>query len=143
MRRYNPRRIYMGRVALVVIAVICAPILTAQQPAPADTLSAFEVASIRPSDAGQRYALRFQQDASMSVTSAVVERLILMAYALHDAQLANKPKWVEEERFDIHARNPAGASAANPDMLRSATPAGGARPGRVSLGSKRLNGRAL
>ena len=79
-RRYDPRRIYMGRFALVVIAVICAPTLTAQQPAPADTSLAFEVASIRPSAAGQRYALRFQPDASMSVTSAVVERLTLMAY---------------------------------------------------------------
>jgi len=108
----------MVRISVVLVAVMCAPILIAQQPTPADTLSAFEVASIRPSAAGGRYGLRFLPDASLSATSALVERLILTAYALHNVQLANKPKWVEEEPFDIQAKSPAGASAASPEMLR-------------------------
>ena len=108
----------MTRIAVVLVAAICAPVLIAQQPAPADTSLAFEVASIRPSEAGGRYGLRFLPDASLSATSALVDRLILTAYALHDVQLANKPKWVEEERFDIQATSPAGASAATPEMLR-------------------------
>src|SRR6188474_444938 len=108
----------MARIAVALVAVICGPILIAQQPIPADTSPAFEVASIRPSTAGGRYGLRFLPDASLSATSAVVERLILMAYALHDVQLANKPKWVDEDPFDIQAKSPAGASAASPEMLR-------------------------
>ena len=108
----------MARIAVVLVVVICAPILIAQQPVPADNSSSFEVASIRPSAAGGRYGLGFLPDASLSATSAVVERLILMAYSLHSAQLANKPKWIEEDRFDIQARSPAGASAGRPEMLR-------------------------
>ena len=108
----------MARIAVVLVAVICAPILIAQEPTPADTSMAFEVASIRPSGVGGRYGLRFLPDASLSATSAVVERLIVTAYALHSVQLANKPKWVDEEPFDIQAKSPAGASAASPEMLR-------------------------
>jgi len=108
----------MARIAVVVVAVMCAPILIAQQPTPADTSSAFEVVSIRPSAAGGRYGLRFLPDASVSATSAVVERLIVTAYALHSAQLANKPKWIDEEPFDIQAKSPAGASAASSEMIR-------------------------
>ena len=108
----------MTRIAVVLVAVMCAPILIAQQPIPADTSLAFEVASIRPSAAGGRYGLRLLPDASISATSAVVERLIVTAYALHSVQLANKPKWVDEEPFDIQAKSPSGASAATPEMLR-------------------------
>ena len=108
----------MARIALILVALISAPIVLAQQPTPADKSSSFEVASIRPSEAGGRYGLRFLPDASMSATSADVEILIRMAYSLHAVQLANKPKWVEEERFDIQAKSPTGASAANAEMLR-------------------------
>jgi len=108
----------MARIAVVLVAVICAPVLIAQQPAPADTSSAFEVASIRPSPAGGRYGLRFLPDASLLATSAVVERLIFTAYAVHPTQIIGAPKWVYEDPFDIQAKSAPGASAAGPEMLR-------------------------
>jgi hypothetical protein len=86
-RRRDVKRVLVAGVAIWSV-LTCTIQLAAQSGALA---ARFEVASIRPSQPGERYQLIFLPDGGMSARSSTVERLIVTAYELQRGQLANKP----------------------------------------------------
>jgi len=102
----------------VISVAVCIGAVTqeAERNSPSE-VPGFEVASVRPSAPGGRYALRFLPDGSLSARWTTVERLIVTAFSLHPEQVVDKPEWVDTERFDIEAKAPAGAPASRAEML--------------------------
>jgi uncharacterized protein (TIGR03435 family) len=94
----------MVRIA-VILAVISAPILTAQQPAPA-----FEVASIKPSgDSRAREQSDVQPSGRLTVTNTTLLSLIRDFFELQRHEIVSGerlPSWVASERWDIVATGP-------------------------------------
>jgi len=92
----------------------------AQQPAGAPPLE-FEVASVKSSQpfTGGTITARFGGDAAIqSFTYISLRSLVTHAYAIKDYQLIG-PDWMQETRFDISARMPAGARTRDvPAMLQ-------------------------
>lgn len=77
----------------------------------------FEVASVRPSPPGARYALRILPGGRLSVTHGTVQRLVLTAYGLHESQLVGGPEWLYSTGFTIEAMSPDGASTDRIEMM--------------------------
>jgi uncharacterized protein (TIGR03435 family) len=91
----------MSRIAVILVALICAPILIAQQPAPA-----FEVASVkrntsgepRPSGGGPQPNGRYR------LINATPEMLISFAYlSIPPERFIGAPGWIKTERYDLIA----------------------------------------
>jgi uncharacterized protein (TIGR03435 family) len=91
----------MARIAVVLVAVICSPILIAQQPVPA-----FQVASIRANTSTEtRSSSSVQPGGRYTATNVTIRTLVKSAYGLQqDVQVAGGPRWIETERFDIVAK---------------------------------------
>ena len=89
----------MARIAVIVVAVICAPIVLAQQPAPA-----FEVVSIKrsPPDAPLGRA-GLQPGGRYVMTNGPVRILINVAYPSSSNEIINAPAWVTYENYDVVA----------------------------------------
>lgn len=99
----------MARIAAVLVAAICAPILTAQEPA-----RRFEVASVKPSAPDSRGMMISGPAPSQFTTrNAPLERIILYAYGRRDYQMTGGPDWIRSERFDIAAKYPAAYAPAD------------------------------
>ncbi len=100
----------MRRIAAVLIAVICAPVLIAQEPAPA-----FEVASVKQNNSGDTFAYGgVTPSLRLSLTNYELRHIISQAFRIHP-QLARftmigGPDRIMTSRFDIQAKAPDGAS---------------------------------
>lgn len=91
----------MSRIAVVLVAVICAPILTAQQPAPA-----FEVASVKPNITDGEPSMSVPPRGSVAIVNVPLENVIVNAYGVPAFRVVDAPAWITRERFDISAKIP-------------------------------------
>lgn len=97
----------MSRIAVVVVAMLSAPILRAQQPAPA-----FVVASVKY--LGEQVEPTPPTQTAPNVyyaRGATVASLVQAAYGLQRFQLVGGPDWARTSRFEIHAKAAAPFSA--------------------------------
>ncbi len=80
---------------------------------------AFEVASVKPSQGGDRPSIRALPGGRFTATNETVKYLIQFAYNVQDYQISGGPKWMDSAGYDIVAApeniNP---SAENIDVFR-------------------------
>ena len=72
---------------------------------------AFEVASIKPSDAAGTVSIR-RSGYRITTTSTSLEFLITWAYDVHRDRLLGKPSWLDSVRYDVTANAPQGNRSA-------------------------------
>ncbi len=75
-------------------------LLTAQSPPPAP---AFEVASIKPSQPGDRSVITRLPGGRFTAEKATLKTLVKWAYELTDDELSGGPAWIDSGRYDIVA----------------------------------------
>src|SRR5437016_5612212 len=93
---------------LLVVAVVAIP-LFAQ--APAGVKPSFEVASVKPSDPGQRGSRIMNQPGGRLVISGMPFRaLMTFAYRVRDFQIVGGPGWMTTDRWDMEARAEEGSA---------------------------------
>jgi uncharacterized protein (TIGR03435 family) len=68
---------------------------------PADADPAFEVASIKRTNPGERGGGIRMQGRQFTATNLSVSNLILIDYGIHPRQLIGAPDWIEKYRYDI------------------------------------------
>ena len=97
----------MSRIAVVIVAVICTPIVLAQQAA----APAFEVASVRRNVSGPLSppTQQIRPGGAFTATNQLLIRLISFAYSVDDFRLIGGPGWIRQARFDVDARANTGA----------------------------------
>ena len=101
----------MARIAVILVAVICAPIVIAQQPIPAGTSLAFEVASIRPSSSslGDDDSSEVQPSGRFVATNMTLDNLVRGVFEVqrHELVLGDRvPSWFATQRWDIVGKGP-------------------------------------
>jgi bla regulator protein blaR1 len=91
----------------------------AQTESPTD--AKFEVASIRPTPAGERSSSTHTNNGNVRTHNTSVARLIQLAYDVQDYQVIGGPGWAQSEGYDINAKFDSDAekdeSAATRDRL--------------------------
>ena len=99
----------------------------AQAPAANDPASlTFEVASVKANKSGDnRTMIGGQPGGRFNVTNAALRQIIQIAYQIQPFQLIGAPNWINDERFDIVAKAPAGTPMVGP--------AGGTSPGPMQF----------
>ena len=98
--------------------VLDAPVLRAhpQTPVPAPKV---EVATIKPSKPGQRgFSVIPSPGGRLRTGNTSLRRLLLIAFHLHDVQLAGGPDWMDRDCFDIDAKAE-GRPKLNEDQMRA------------------------
>jgi uncharacterized protein (TIGR03435 family) len=68
---------------------------------PADANPVFEVATIKPSKAEERFSLLVNRSGVMNTTATSLSDLIKFAYDLHPRQITGGPAWLESEKYDV------------------------------------------
>ena len=96
----------MPRILIVAILAMIPALLAAQAPA------AFEVADIKPSDPSiiKMGKGRMLPGGRLEVPDYTLRELIMFTYGVTDDMISGGPKWVGEDRFDIVAKAPDGAT---------------------------------
>jgi uncharacterized protein (TIGR03435 family) len=81
----------------------------------------FDAATIKPNPSGEmRVSMRFLPGGSYEATNVTLKALIQQAFRMQEFQVIGAPSWLENERYDILAKSPAGAGPAEfPDRLQS------------------------
>jgi bla regulator protein blaR1 len=104
----------------VGIVAIVGGVLAGQAPAPV----ALEAASVKPSQPGSPYYgvgdIRLRAGGQINGDSISVRTLIQLAYRVKDYVLADGPKWIDNERFDINAK--ANVGLGDPFLLAQTGP---------------------
>ena len=107
----------MSRILLCAILSVVAPVASFGQPA--DGKIAFEVASVKPAAPATGAAAIVPQirggpgtadPGQISYTNWSMSALLLMAYGLHQPYRLSGPNWLENTKYDIVAKIPAGAT---------------------------------
>src|ERR1051326_3889860 len=96
-------------VAVSIVAVVGGLAIRPAAQVPAG--AAFEVASIKPHNAGSaggRSTTMGTQPGRYTATNVTLRALIVNAYGLQNVQLSGGPGWMGSEHFDILAKIPAG-----------------------------------
>jgi uncharacterized protein (TIGR03435 family) len=113
-------------VTLLVVSLFVATATSAQSPASVRPPTAFEVASVKPSEPGaQGGGIARPVNGLMRASGVTLRQLVRYAYDLEplqrrDPESVGGPEWIDRDRFDIVARGPADLSF--PDsrlMMRS------------------------
>src|SRR6185437_8070313 len=82
--------------------------LAAHSAAPAQELT-FEVASVKPNPSmSSDVSVNRSPGGGLDAVNVPARALITIAYSLRDQQLIGAPGWLDVERYDIHAKAPAG-----------------------------------
>ena len=114
--------------ARTIAATVIVTAVSAQTPAPsADKPIAFEAASIKPNDGsspGQR--IFFGANGVLTVTNIPLRGMITTGHSIQAYQLIGAPAWVNDDRWDVLARLPAGTPIGPP-------PGGGPGAGVLAL----------
>lgn len=106
----------MGRLYFWTILTVVA---AASGPALGQTQTAFEVASIKPSNSQDTGYGTHTREGRIWMDNIPLKELIKMAYDVKDFTLSG-PSWLDSMRFDIVAKPPAGASRRQmPEMLQA------------------------
>jgi len=94
-------------IAAECVLAACASVALAQSPSPAPGATlAFEVATVKPSDATSTSAIRSLPGGRFVTTSTSLRLLITWAYDITDERLVCAPVWLESARYDIVAKAP-------------------------------------
>ena len=105
----------MARIAVVLVGLLIAPILLAQQPS-----TRFEVASIKVSKSGLPGNIWGGGPGRFVVDGITAANLIHNAYDLRPEEMIGGPAWLDAERFQINATYPPESSTPQVNaMLRS------------------------
>jgi uncharacterized protein (TIGR03435 family) len=99
----------MTKVLPVVLWLAAAGASGAQtQQAPAQELT-FDVASVKPNTTlDQNTSLNRTPGGGLDAVNVSVRMLITFVYRIRDQQLVGGPGWLDTDRYDIHAKAPAG-----------------------------------
>ena len=101
----------MGRITvLVLLGVLASAHVGAAQSPPASVpRAAFDVATVRPNKSGEmRVSMRIIPGGAYEAFNVTLGSMIRLAYRLQDSQLIGAPAWVDQDRFDIVGKPPAG-----------------------------------
>ena len=98
----------MGRWVAVAAAAIFSGGILAQVPAARPAFDAFEVATVKPVDAGAKAGRLFRMDGEHRwvATNYTLEALIALAYDLNPRTISGGPSWVDSQQFNIEAITP-------------------------------------
>jgi uncharacterized protein (TIGR03435 family) len=113
----------MFRQAIIVpaVAIVFGAEILAQSPAGSGVT--FEVASVKPNVSNSGSSSSNEPPGGYVATNMPLRRLIAIAYRMRlptDRERIVGPSWIDEARFDITARTPAGSRVEQvPDMLRA------------------------
>ena len=103
---------------LTVVAILSAASASAQDDR-GKKKAAFEVASIKPAEPGQRGArVEFDAGGRYVAKNITAKMLIQQAYGVRDFQIVGAPSWVGNERLDIIAKPESGTDL-NRESLKS------------------------
>src|SRR6185312_13205576 len=93
---------------VIVLWIASAALLPAWQ----DRAPSFEVAEIKPSDPSvlKPGKGRMLPGGQIAVPGYTLRELIMFTYGVTDDMISGGPKWIAEERFNIVAKAPVGAS---------------------------------
>jgi uncharacterized protein (TIGR03435 family) len=86
---------------VVAAFLLSAPLLLLGQAPPSSP--AFEAASIKPSQPGDRSVINRSAGGRFTADKATLKILVKWAYELTDDELAGGPKWTDSDRYDIVA----------------------------------------
>ena len=87
------------------------------KPMPKDANPSFEVATIKPSRADERYSFLVTRSRMLNATSTSLGDMIKFAYDLHPRQIAGGPAWLDGEKYDITGK-PDTVGAPSIDQLK-------------------------
>jgi uncharacterized protein (TIGR03435 family) len=85
--------------------LLCLVLLGTLSQGAAQTKPSFEVATVKPSAAGDnRVAILGQPGGRMVVTNATFKMVMAMAYRVRDFQISGGPNWIATDRWNIEAK---------------------------------------
>jgi uncharacterized protein (TIGR03435 family) len=114
------RHIIPSGLILALLASVQMAIVRAQAPAAAAERRAFEVATVKPNKSGEmRVSMRIIPGGAYEAFNVTLGAMIRQAYRLQDFQLIGAPAWVDQDRFDIVGKVPAGEPLDLPARLQS------------------------
>lgn len=74
--------------------------------------AAFEVATVKPADPKTGYVALFTYPGGrITATGYSLRQLIHEAFKLQDFQISGGPAWIDNDKWDIQAKPPAGSKA--------------------------------
>jgi len=105
------------RAAVLALSV---PAIVAQSPAPRPKFDVFEVATIKPSDAGPRSGrfIAMQGDDRFVAKDYTLKLLIAAAYELNPRTISGGPPWIDSAHYDIVAATPGGVRPSHDEQMR-------------------------
>jgi uncharacterized protein (TIGR03435 family) len=68
---------------------------------PADAKPQFDVATIKPSQAGEGFGFTVNQSGMLITRNTTLKDLIKISYSLHPHQITGGPSWFETDKYDI------------------------------------------
>lgn len=113
----------MFRRAIITVTIAIAVGAESLAQSPAVSGVTFEVASVKPNVSNSGSSSSNEPPGGYVATNVPLRRLIAIAYRMRlptDRERIVGPSWIDEARFDINGRTPAGARPDQvPDMLRA------------------------
>lgn len=105
------------RAALLALSVSA---VVAQSPAPRPRFDAFEVATIKPSDAGPKSGrfIALQGADRFVAKDYTLKLLIAAAYELNPRTISGGPPWIDSAHYDIVAAIPGGVRPSHDEQMR-------------------------
>jgi uncharacterized protein (TIGR03435 family) len=103
---------------LVGIVVACALSGVAQEPRP--KFDAFDVATVKPVEAGAKAGRFFKMDGTHRwvATNYTLKSLIALAYDLNPRTISGGPGWLDEQSFNIEAITPGDVQPARVEQMQ-------------------------
>src|SRR5262245_15995067 len=102
----------MTRIFVLFLLAVLAngyTLVGAQAPAAPAPRDAFEVTTVKPNKSGDgRVSMRIIPGNGYEAFNVTLGAMIRMAYRLQDFQVIGAPAWVDQDRFDIVGKAPAG-----------------------------------
>jgi uncharacterized protein (TIGR03435 family) len=99
-----------SKLSLVFNLVLGASLGQAQQPA--EMPLAFEVASVKPTDANTGpFGMFTYPGGRLTITQQTLKTIIQEAYGVNRFQVSGGPNWLDEDRYDIVAKPPASSES--------------------------------
>jgi uncharacterized protein (TIGR03435 family) len=107
------------RIAIAALVVSVGGML-AQSPAPRPAFNAFEVATVKPVDAGAKAGRFFKMDGPhrWTATNFTLKNLIALAYDLNPRTISGGPPWLDSQLFNIEAIAPGEVRPARIEQMR-------------------------
>jgi uncharacterized protein (TIGR03435 family) len=89
----------------IILGIFNAPPSHAQSPSPEPPAPAFEVASIKPNNGGDRRVMfMIAPGGRFNATNVTVKMLLAQAFGVKEFQVSGGPGWLDSDHFDISAK---------------------------------------